>query len=377
MFTSNVRIGWQKLQEEVKGQKVGVITTPASWIPGVGMIENIISKTGEVKGFLALEHGLRGDLQAGVQFKKYIDKHTGLPVFSCYSDTRTFPEEFLRNIDGVVYSVQDISSMSWSFNRNMADAMIACAKYGKRFIVLDRPTPLSHFGLRGPVSQKFFPVPLPYIYNFTSGELAKFFREEQKLNLDLVIIPMENWQRGMDFNETGLHWINPSSNLPTLDSCCCYTVTTLIEPTNVSEGRGTVSPFEYIGAPWMNGKELSEAMNAFNLPGVAFREVYFTPTFHKYKDEVCSGVHIVIMSRKDFNPLTVICKLFTEMFRREKKFKFVGENSAFKTFDLLGSTTLREMIEKGQNLDSLIKTWQNQCRVFSKKIAPFLIYPNY
>ena len=381
MFTSSVRIGWQKLQEEVKGQKVAIISTSASWIPGVGEIEDIVSKTAEVKGFLGLEHGIRGELQAGVPYQNYIDKYTGLPVFSCYGDgdgvVHTFPGKFLQNIDSVVSCTQDTSTISWSFHKNMADAMIACAKYGKRFIVLDRPTPLSHFGLKGPIFQRTFPLPLPYIYNFTCGELAKLLREEQKLNLDLVIIPMENWQRGMDFDETGLPWINPSINLPTLNSCCCYTVTTLIEPTNVSEGRGTVNPFEYIGTPWMNGKELSEAMNAFNLPGVVFREVHFIPTFHKYKDEVCSGVHIVIMNRKDFDPIAVICKLFTEMFRREKKFKFVGENSEWSTFDcLLGPTTFREMIEKGQDLDSLIKIWQDECRVFSKKIAPVLIYPD-
>ena len=376
MCNSRVRIGWQKLQEEVKSQKVGVIRTPASWISGVGEIEDIISKTGEVKGFLALEHGFRGELQSGVRFKKYIDNYTGLPVFSCYSGSHTCPEEFLRNIDDVVYSVQDISSMCWSFNRNMAHAMISCAKYGKRFIVLDRPTPFSHFGLRGPVLIRNFPIALPYIYNFTSGEIAKFLREEQKLDLDLVIIPMENWQRGMDFDETGLPWINPSINLPTINSACCYDVTTLFEPTNMSEGRGTVNPFEYIGAPWMNGKELSDAMNAFNLPGVVFREIYFTPTFHKYKDEVCSGVHIVIMNRKDFDPIAVICKLFTEIFRREKKFKFWEENTGFAPggFDRLGGPILREMIEKGQDLDSLIKNWQDECRVFPKKIAPFLIY---
>ena len=378
MFTSSVKIGYQKLQEEVMGQKVGIIRTPASWISGVGEIEDIVSKTGEVKCFIGLEHGLRGELQAGVCYKKYIDKYTGLPVFSCFDGTRIFPEEFLRNINTVVYCTQDISSMCWTFHQVIADAMIACAKYGKRFIVLDRPTPLSYFGLMGPVFQRPFPLPLPYIYNFTSGELAKFFKEEKKLDLDLVIIPMENWQRGMDFDETGLPWINPSINLPTINSACCYTVTTLIEQTNVSEGRGTANPFEYIGAPWMNGKELSKAMNAFNLPGVVFREIYFSPTFHKHKDEMCSGVHIVIMNRKDFDPIAVMCKLFTEIFRREKKFKFCKENtgSSPRDFDRLGGPILREMIEKGQNLDSLIKIWQDECRVFSKKIVPVLIYPD-
>ncbi|MDD2707773.1 MAG: DUF1343 domain-containing protein [Verrucomicrobiae bacterium] len=371
-----VEIDWRKLRKTTKGRKTGIVMTPAAWIPGKGTVSEILLESARVQGFLGLEHGLNGELQAGHQFENYIEQATGLPVYSYFSKGRVYPEEFVAAVDVVAYGVQDVGNSLWSFNYALLQTMICCAKHKKKLVILDLPPPFSYLGSRGPVyahkSYKGAP-PIPFIYNITSGELALYYRDALKLDLNLQVVRLKNWRRGVDYDDTGLPWIPPSANLPTSDSAFCYNVTVLIEGTNLSEGRGTIRPFEYFGAPWLSSTKIVRSLNARKLPGVAFREIHFTPAFSKYKGQNCSGIHLVVLNRRICNPMRVLFELFLTLAREEPRFCFKSETDTVE--DMIGSRKLIEVIQKGGDYDELVGTWDAECCGFNDRMESFLLYP--
>jgi len=299
----------------LEGRRVAVICTPASWVPGHGNVADYLLNKADVRGFLALEHGFRGELQDGVLFDSYAEPRSGRPVFSFYGESHTFPEPFFKDIDTVFFHVQDISHRAYTYKLALADTLIAAARAGKGVVILDRPSPLAHLGSRGPQMVQYFPLPLPVLLSVTLGELAQWLKHRQAIDVDLTVVPVRNWRRESMWPDTGLPWIPPSPNIPSLDSAYCYAVTYILQHTNVSEGRGTCKPFEYFGAPFVDGPRLVEHLNDRRLPGVVFREVWFRPAAGKHAGEACAGAHMIIQDHEAFRPMRTLFTVVREIAR--------------------------------------------------------------
>jgi len=324
-MNAKVCIDLDELIRIVVGRCVAVVSGPASFLPEVGGFAEFAARELDVRGFLALEHGLRGELQDGVEFDRYEDPRTGLPVFSYYGSYNTFPDGFLRNdIDVVVFHVQDVSHRAYTYKQALAATLAAAARAGVAVIVLDRPSPLAHLGAWGPLAHQFFPLPLPVGIPLTFGELARFLEARRALDGDVIVIPVQDWRRRMPWPSTGLAWVPPSPNIPSLESAYAYACTGIVQATNISEGRGTCKPFEYIGAPFVDAARLTAELNGLGLSGVQFREVYFLPGFNKYAGQVCAGVHLLFSDFSRLDPFLTQLSILRSLARihpREFKVK--------------------------------------------------------
>ncbi len=267
----------------------------------------------------------------------------------------------------------------------MALAMQGCAKFAKKFIVLDRPNPLNGQTLEGPVLDMNFAsfvglYPVPVRHGLTVGELALWLNERFQMGADLEVVAMKGWKRRMYFEETGLPWVLPSPNMPTVDTAVVYPGACLIEGTNLSEGRGTTHPFEMIGAPFINPDQLAGLLNRDKLPGAAFRACRFEPTFHKFKEEPCGGIQIHVKDRGTFEPfltsLAVIQRAFdlyhTQFSWRQPPYEYETEKLPFDI--LCGTDRIRKTIEAGLSVTTLRKSWKSEADLFSRERKPFLLY---
>jgi uncharacterized protein YbbC (DUF1343 family) len=253
------------------------------------------------------EHGHTGRLDQE-RIADATDADTGLPVRSLYGKTRRPTAEMLADVDTLVFDIQDIGTRFYTYISTMLEAMKAASEHGIRFVVLDRPNPINGLDVAGPVvdagSESFVGChPIPLRHGMTVGELAEMFRGELDLELDLVVIPCEGWRRRDAFDATGLEWTNPSPNMRSLTEAFLYPGIGLLEFTNLSVGRGTDTPFEVVGAPWLDGRGLAAALTARRIPGVAFVPIRFTPTASRFAGEACGGVNIVITDRDRFDPV--------------------------------------------------------------------------
>jgi len=258
----------------------------------------------------APEHGVRGNLQAGVTLENYTDSSTGLPVISLYGESRRPTPQALADVDIFAFDIQNVGSRFYTYLYTMAYIMEACKANDKEVVIFDRPNPLNASTVEGNIldlSCKSFIglYPIPQRYGLTIGECAKLFNAEYGISCDLTVIPMQGYNRNMYFEDTGVPWVLPSPNIPTVDTCFTYNATCIFEGTNVSEGRGTTKPFHLIGAPWLNADKLADTLNSHNLPGVYFRPHYFTPIPYlpagaKYAGELCSGVEVHVLDRATF-----------------------------------------------------------------------------
>ncbi|MFM1902155.1 MAG: Esterase EstB [Planctomycetota bacterium] len=253
------------------------------------------------------EHGHTGQLDQE-RIADATDADTGLPVRSLYGKTRRPTAEMLADIDTLVFDIQDIGTRFYTYISTMLEAMKAASEHGIRFVVLDRPNPINGRDVAGPVvdagSESFVGChPIPLRHGMTVGELARMFRGELDLDLDLVVVPCEGWRRRDAFDATGLEWVNPSPNMRSLTEAFLYPGIGLLEFTNLSVGRGTDTPFEVVGAPWLDGRRLAAALSARRIPGVAFVPIRFTPTASRFSGEPCGGVNILITDRDQFDPI--------------------------------------------------------------------------
>ena len=312
-----VRFDLDALRRSLAGKRVGAICTPAGWLPGIGNLgDHLAADSGvDLRAMFALEHGLRGDLQDGVHFDSYTDARTGLPVYSYYGGERTFPRAVLAELDVVLFHAQDVSHRAYTYKQTLADTLLACAETGTRVVVLDRPTPLGHLACQGPLARQFFPVDLPVIHPFTLGELARYFRRAHGLDVALEVIPVLGYRRAMRWPETGLPWVPPSPNIPSLDSCYAYACTGMLQHTTASEARGVCKPFEYFGAPWIEPDALVRGLNGQNLPGVVFREAWFTPAFNKFSGQLCAGVHLCFLEHRAVDAMRTAYAVVRELRR--------------------------------------------------------------
>jgi uncharacterized protein YbbC (DUF1343 family) len=313
---SAVRLPIDRLPElwprKLRGARVGAVLHPASVSATLTHSSRILeSFSGTLFHLAALfgpQHGYLGQTQDNmIEWEGYEHPRLGIPVHSLYGKNRQPTSSMLDGLDALIIDLQDIGTRYYTFIWTMYLCLKACALQGIPVAVLDRPNPINGVTIEGalpdPAYHSFVGLhPLAIRHGMTIGELALKFRDEAFPECNLEVLPMQGWKRAMWFEQTGLPWVLPSPNMPTLETATVYAGMCLLEATNISEGRGTSRPFELFGAPWICGEEFAAALNALNLPGTYFREAYFQPTFHKYAGEICAGAQVHITDRDRFLP---------------------------------------------------------------------------
>ncbi|MCF7622398.1 exo-beta-N-acetylmuramidase NamZ family protein [Peribacillus castrilensis] len=370
------------LKEEknvLSGKKVGLITNPTGIDSKLTSIVDLLHDDPDINltALFGPEHGVRGDAQAGASVEYYIDEKTGLPVYSLYGKTKKPTPEMLKDVEVLVFDIQDVGTRYYTYIYTMAYAMEAARENDIPFIVLDRPNPQGGESVDGPVLEPEFSsfvglYPIPLKHGMTVGELATLFNKEFKIGADLKVIKMKGWKRDMDYDDTGLPFVLPSPNMPTVSTTFVYPATGLIEGTNVSEGRGTTKPFELIGAPYINSDELAGKLNALRLPGVKFRAASFTPTFSKHAGRLSHGVEIYITDREAFKAVPTglhIIKTIQDLYPGD--FEFLAANN----FNLLiGNGWIMSRIKEGSTVNEILKEYQVKQDAFKKVRKNYLLY---
>lgn len=374
----------------IEGKNIGLVTNQSAVTSDLRHVVDLLhrGRGWKLTTLFGPEHGIWGEAQDMAHVDHSVDPMTGLTVYSLYgaSENDLAPRrELLRNLDALVIDLQDIGSRYYTFIYTMALCMREAAQAGVQVIVLDRPNPIDGVHLEGNIREEQFSsfvgmFPLPTRHGMTAGELARYFNKTFQLNCDLVVIPMRGWRRSMWWDETGLPWVIPSPNMPTVNTATVYPGMCLLEGTNLSEGRGTTHPFEIFGAPWLDPFRLAERLNSIGLPGVRFRPHYFMPTFQKHAGKVCGGAELHVTNRDVLEPYRTglwIVKVARDMnpekfdWRRET-YEFVSDRLAI---DLLaGSARYRELVESGGNIDEWVAEWDGPLREFANAREEFLIY---
>lgn len=395
---------FEKKLDLIKGKRVGLITNPTGLDSKLNSIIERFQNTPGVKlvSLYGPEHGVRGNAQAGEYVQFYFDEQYKLPVFSLYGQSHKPPADMMTNIDEymrtfdtqhtgkqlegdmkqavdvMVFDLQDVGTRVYTYIATMAYAMQSCAESGIPFIVLDRPNPIGGAGMDGsmleyPKYSSFIGLyPIPLQHGMTAGELAQLFNDKFLTNkVKLTVVPMENWRRNQWFDETGLPWVLPSPNLPTPEATTAYPGQVILEGTNLSEGRGTTKPFEFFGAPWIDGYTLARELNAVKIPGVRFREVWFTPTFSKFKGERCGGCQLHVTDRAAYRSISTTLQLLQTV----KKLYGAKLELHDRYFDkVMGTSSVREALLRDEPVDKIVASWKPGLDEFAKLRQPYLLY---
>src|SRR5437667_6717891 len=386
-----VRCGLEVLvhdqQALLQGRRVALLAHQASIDSRYAHAASLLGDLRRVRlvRLLAPEHGLWGAAQDHARVGATRDPATGLPVFSLYGSRPAPARAMLRGIDVLVVDLQDIGARYYTFVWTMALAMRVCARVGVDVVVLDRPNPLGGAVVEGNVPDPAFAsfvglYPLPARHGLTIGELAIYLNERHGLGCDLAVVPMKGWRRAMDWESTGLPWVAPSPNMPTPDTARVYPGGCLIEGTNLSEGRGTTRPFEWIGAPYLDAHRYAAALERLRLPGVRFRPARFLPTFQKWAGRLCEGVQVHVTDRVRFKPfLTGLAEIAVA--RRLAAREFAWRRPPYELekrrlpIDILcGTDTVRKGIEGGKPLPAIERAWQRGLDRWKRRRASYLLY---
>ena len=295
---------WPK---DLRGARIGALLHPASVSSTLEHASKILERLRgdlfQLCAFFGPQHGFLGQTQDNmIEWKSYEHPKLHIPVYSLYGEHREPTSEMLADLDALVIDLQDIGVRYYTFSWTLYLCLRACEKRGVQVIVLDRPNPINGVTVEGPPIEKGYESfvgmhPIPVRHGKTIGELATQFRDEAFPKCRLSILPMKNWERATWFDQTGLPWVMPSPNMPTLETATVYPGMCLLEGTNISEGRGTTRPFEIFGAPFIDPEAICRELNNLKLPGVFFRENYFRPTFQKFAGELCGGTQIHVIDR--------------------------------------------------------------------------------
>ena len=340
----------KRLDTPLSGRRVGLMTNPTGVDHNLRSTIDLLHARFRLTALFAPEHGIRGDLQAGAAVTDVTDPETGIPVFSAYGDKSHFTPEMLEAFDVLVFDIQDVGARFYTYLYSLSYAMEACAKAGKKVVVLDRVNPLDGQTRAGTILDPVFAsfvgdYELPTRYGLTIGEYALYVRDYLKLDLDLTVVPLAGWQRWMLLDDTDLPWVLPSPNLPTLESALCYTGTCIFEGTNCSEGRGTTIPFQVIGAPYTDAAALEKRMAEISTPGIHFRRASFCPTFSKHQSRVCHGVQMHITDRHLADPTSaglLLCEAIRDMYPDHfQMIRWEGEKE-YAIDKLLGTDAFRK-----------------------------------
>jgi uncharacterized protein YbbC (DUF1343 family) len=386
--------GLEKFLEDpvrlLRGQRVGLIANPTAVDRNLRHAVDLMAAHEDIDLRLLFgpEHGLRSDAQDMVSVEDERDSYTGLPVASLYgkSEESLMPTaEHVEQVDVLVFDIQDIGSRYYTYAATMALCMKAAARAGKRIIVLDRPNPIGGAQVEGSGLdtglESFVGLfPVPQRHGMTVGELARLYNTHFDIHAELEVVTCDNWRREDYFDRTALPWVMPSPNMPTLDTAIVYPGMCLLEGTEVSEGRGTTRPFELFGAPWVDGHALLGELKRYDLPGVLFRPVGFTPTFHKFANQLCGGVQLHVTDRRVFLPyrtglavLYALHSLWPEHFEwRKKAYEFRDDVPAIDL--LIGRECVREAIDQGDDFERVIELAKFGLEGFAEARAASLLY---
>ncbi|MFJ4010741.1 exo-beta-N-acetylmuramidase NamZ domain-containing protein [Streptomyces sp. NPDC090026] len=379
-----VRTGFERLAAEgyarLAGERVGVVTNPTGVTRDVRHIVDVMH-TDERVNLVAVfgpEHGFRGTAQAGGSEGRYEDPATGLPVYDTYRTSgRDLAEIFTASgADTVLFDIQDAGARFYTYIWTLYDCMEAAALAGKRFVVLDRPNPVTGRTALGPVLDRRFASfvgrePIAQVHGMTVAELALLFNAEFLPSpVALETVAMRGWRRSDFFDRTGLPWVPPSPNMPTPDTALVYAGTCLFEGTNLSEGRGTTRPFELLGAEGID-RHWAAAANALELPGVHLREAYFTPTFSKFQGRTVGGVQVHVHDREPFDPVRTGIALLATARRSWSGFAWRPDHWIDK---LTGSATVRTLLDAGADTDEVVGAWSRDLAAFRAVRRRHLLY---
>jgi uncharacterized protein YbbC (DUF1343 family) len=366
----------------LRGKRIGLVTNPSGIDRRLRSSVDLLVSSGRMRvvALFAPEHGIRGEAQAGVHIADTVDRRSRLPVHSLYGAIRRPTSAALSELDAIVFDIQDVGARFATYISTLALVQEAAAAAGIPAVVLDRPNPLNGADVEGAsVSEGFASFvgthEVPIRHGLTIGELARLFAAGRRLPPP-TIVPMEGWKRAMWFDDTGLPWVQPSPNLPTLESVILYPGTCLVESTSVSEGRGTTRPFELIGAPWIDPFALAEDLGQRAIPGAAFRPVYFTPTFSKHAGASCGGVQVHVVDRGALRPVTLGLHLLAALRDQDRQAFTWRQNSDGRyLIDLLyGSDRLRRGMEAGLGANELAATYLEEVKDFERRRTEVLLY---
>jgi len=387
-----VRLGLERLldgpdRKLIKGQRIGLVCNPASVDSRlIHVSDRLAAGDWTLTALFGPQHGFRSDLQENmIESPHAHDARRRVPVHSLYSETREPTAEMLADVDVLVIDLQDVGTRIYTYIYTMANCLRAARRHGIRVVVCDRPNPINGDDVEGatldPEYESFVgQFAIPMRHGLTIGEAARVFNDHFGINAAVDVVPMDGWSRAMYYDATGLPWVLPSPNIPTLDTAIVYPGAVLFEGTLLSEGRGTTRPFELIGAPWIDGERFAEALNARRLPGAYFRPAFFEPTFHKHAKVLCGGCQVHVTDREAFEPMRVAVEMLAE-FRREAPSEKLWRDPPYEyehvkpPIDILyGSDRLRTGIDAGEDPASIVKDWRRDEEAFRELRRPFLLY---
>ena len=374
---------FQALVQVIQGKQVALLTNHTGVDNQLVTIADRLVEHPDVNvvAFFAPEHGFRGDRQAGGNVEDYIDPYTGVPVYSVYQIRNAPTPEQLENVDYLIFDIQDVGVRFYTYIWTMTYAMEAAAANNVKFIVFDRPDPISAKRVEGaPITfdgglvGRLFPgqpFGIPTRQGMTIGEFAQLVNSEwMNPKANLQVIPIPGYTRDQYFEDTGRPWVYPSPNIPAIETAIVYPGLCIFEGCNMSEGRGTTKPFELVGAPFVNGIEWASDLNALGLPGVRFRPAYFQPYFDDYSGQFCGGVQVHVTDRDIFEPIRTGITMLKTVY---DKYPDQVQLRSY-TATLMGVPNLHERI-KTESVDSIIAGWQANLDAFKTIREKYLIYP--
>ena len=392
---STVKPGVEVLRDSgfkgLQGKRVGLITNPTGVDNNLKSTVDILNEAPGVKlvGLYAPEHGVRGDVHAGDKVDNFVDPATGVTVYSIYGKNRKPTPEMLKDVDVLIYDIQDNGCRSFTFISTMGLAMEACAELGKEFMVLDRPNPVGGNKVEGNLAEKdcisfVSQFPIPYLYGLTPGELATYLNEEGLIGdgkkVNLTVVPMDGYKRDMDFRDTEMPWVLPSPHIPNPEAAVYYPVSGILgELGYMSIGVGYTEPFKLFCAEWINAEDLAKRMNALNLPGMMFRPIHIKPFYSVGQGKNLQGVEVFVTD-KEKAPLSLtqfyVMQELADMYPEKAVFKEGNADpKRFSMFDKVsGSKQIRERFSKNHKVADIIDYWNKDSEAFKASSAKYHIY---
>lgn len=376
--------------KSLQGKRVGLITNPTGVDNNLKSTVDILAEAPgvELVGLFAPEHGVRGDVHAGDDVENMVDPATGVTVHSIFGKTRKPTPEMLKDIDVLIYDIQDNGCRSFTFISTMGLAMEACAEQGKKFMVLDRPNPVGSDKIEGNLTEDscisfVSQFPIPYLYGLTPGELAKYLNEEGLIGdgkkVDLEVIPMDGYTRNMDFRDTQMPWVLPSPHMPVPESCIYYPMSGILgELYYMSIGVGYTEPFKLFCAEWINAEELTKALNDRNIPGLLFRPIHIKPFYSTGKGTNIQGVEVYVTDRAkaplsltQFYVIEELARLYPEHGRIFEK----ADEKRFSMFDkVCGSKEIRKRFSENYRVADIESYWNKDNESFRAASEKYHIY---
>ena len=387
-----IKLGVERLLDDkidlIRGKRVGLVCNQASVDHSFRHAADLFHEHPDINltTLFGPQHGIRGDVQDNmIETGHAVDRKTGLPIYSLYSETREPTEDMLREVDVIVCDLQDVGTRIYTFVYTLANCMRAARRFDKQVIACDRPNPISGTQTEGVVLHPAFAsfvgqFPIATRHGMTFCELGRMFNDHFEIGCDFECVTMEGWSRELWYDQTDSPWVLPSPNMPTLDAATVFPGSVHLEGTQMSEGRGTTRPFELVGAPYIDADDYATRLLELNLQGVYFRSCVFVPTFQKHGGKACGGVQIHVTDRETFTPaLTGIAVVKTafEMYRDDFRWKDPPYEYEYdrNPFDVIaGTDKIREAIEGGVQLDDISNSWETPLTEFDRLRSEFLLY---